>query len=105
VTLFDRQYNCLPEPEKSLTWTFLTIAMDPLVPGMLAVVYDLAWLGTGGTGGARELAYRAAFALENVSIVEVDFVITGVGTWFNDWIAAISDETANPFKPCPCDDF
>lgn len=101
TSLFDYQFNCQPEPEKTLIWTFLTIELDPLVPGMVEAVYNLAWAGTGGVGGEREKAFRASFALSNVRIDPVDFVITGVGPWFQAWAASISEGTSVPFDACP----
>jgi hypothetical protein len=105
TSLFDRQTNCLTSPERELVWTFLTISLDPLVPGMLASVYNAAWLTAGGVGGIRELTFRDAFRLTNVHIAEIEFVITGVGSWFSAWAIDIGNGGSDPFGTCPCDSF
>jgi len=105
TSFFDYQYNCQPEPEKSLIWTFLTLVDDPLVPGILEPVYALAWLGTGGIGGEREAAFRASFALYNLQIDPLEFVVCGVNTWLRGWAQSISDGESDPFGPCPSDGF
>ena len=101
TSFFDYQYNCQPEPEKSLIWAFLTIVLDPIVPGILEPVYALAWAGTGGVGGEREAAFRASFVLTNVTIDPLEFVITGVGPWFIEWNDSIIAGDSDPFGDCP----
>lgn len=101
TSFFDYQYNCQPEPEKSLIWALLTIALDPLVPGMLEAVYALSWVGAGGVGGERESAFRSSFALYNVHIDPFDFVVSAVGPWFYAWADSISEGESNPFGACP----
>ena len=105
TSFFDRQTNCLSEPERQLVWTFLLVSLDPFTPGMVQAAYDAAWLGVGGVGGARELEFRSAFTLNNVHIGEVDFVVTGVPSWFAEWAASISAGDSNPSAPCVCDSF
>jgi len=100
-SFFDYQFNCQPQPEMDLIWAFLTIELDPLVPGMLEEVYSLAWAGTGGVGGPREEAFRASFLLSNVHIEPFDFVVTGVGPWFAAWAESIADGESTPFASCP----
>jgi hypothetical protein len=100
-SFFDYQYNCQPEPEKSLIWTFLTIVLDPLVPGMLEPVYALAWSGAGGVGGERELAFRASFHLYNLQVDPLEFVVTGAGPWFVAWNDSIIAGESDPFSDCP----
>ena len=101
TSFYDYQFNCQPEPEQSLIWAFLTIWLDPLVPGMLESVYTAAWIGTGGVGGERELAFRASFNLSNVHVDPFDFVVSGVGPWFSAWAESISSGESHPYAGCP----
>jgi hypothetical protein len=105
TSFFDRQTNCLPSPERELVWTFLTIYLDPLVPGILVDVYNLAWAGLGEYGEYREAAFRSSFHLTNVHIIDVEFVVQGVGPWFAAWAASIEAGESAPFDPCVCDTF
>lgn len=101
-SFFDRQYNCLTEPEKELTWAFLMIALDPLSPGMPKAAYDAAWLAHGGVDSERENAYRAAFRLINVHIEPFDFVVSLEGAWFTNYATSIASGDSNPLGTCPC---
>jgi len=105
TSFFDRQYNCLSDPEKDLTFAFLTLSLDPLSVGMPRAAYDVAWSSVGGVGGERELAYRAAFGLVDVHIEPFDFVVTTEGPWFAAYSISIGSGDSNPFGPCPCDSF
>lgn len=105
TSFFDRQYNCLSEPEKELTWAFLLIVLDPLSPGMPKAAYEAAWATHGGVGGARETAYRRAFSLIDVHIEPFDFVVTLEGAWFNEYAGSIAVGASDPFADCPCDSF
>lgn len=105
TSFFDRQTNCLTEPEKQLVWTFLLISLDPFTPGMVQTAYDAAWVGAGGVGGPREVAFRAAFSLHNLTIGDVNFVVAGVPTWFTEWAASISAGDSDPSAACVCDSF
>jgi hypothetical protein len=105
TSLFDRQTNCLTSPERELVWAFLTVSLDPLVPGVLATVYNAAWVVAGGIDGVRECAFRGTFRLINVNIAEVEFVITGVRPWFSAWATDIGTGASDPFGSCPCDSF
>jgi len=68
---------------------------------MVESVYSLAWSAAGGVGGLREEAFRASFALYNVRIDPIDWVITGVGPWFIRWADSISSGESTPFASCP----
>lgn len=105
TSFFDRQTNCLTEPERELVWTFLLISLDPFTPGMVKTAYDAAWAGYGVFGEKREEIFRAAFALNNVHIGEVDFVVAGVSGWFVEWAASISAGDSDPLATCVCDNF
>ena len=105
TSAFDVQTNCLSEPERELVWTFLLISLDPLVPGMLKAVYDLAWAPLGTFGELREKAFRGSFALINLQIADVDFVVSSVPAWFTAWAASVSDGDSDPFGSCPSDGF
>ena len=105
TSAFDRQTNCLTEPERELVFGFLLIHLDPFTPGMLKTAYDSAWLGYGAFGEKREAVFRGAFALYNLSIGESDFVVSGVPSWFTAWANSISSGASNPSDPCPCDSF
>jgi len=105
TSLFDRQYNCLTQPEKDLTWAFLTVALDPFTPGVVQAVYDAAWVSVGGVGGQRESVYREAFGLINVYIEPVDFVVSTAGSWFLAYADSIGSGDSNPIGLCPCDSF
>lgn len=102
---FSRQYNCLTEPEKQLTFGFLLLSLDPLTPGMPVAAYDLAWAAAGLSGSIQEAIYREAYALQNVSVGELEFVVPSAWGWFYAWAAAIADEKTNVSLPCPCDSF
>jgi len=105
TSFFDRQFNCLSEPEKELTWAFLLIVLDPLSPGMPLPAYEAAWTAHGGLDGPREIAYRAAFNLIDVYIEPFDFVVTLEGAWFNEYAGSIAVGASDPFASCPCDSF
>lgn len=105
TSFFDRQTNCLSEPERQLVWTFLLISLDPFTPGMVQTAYDAAWTNAGGVGGARELEFRSAFALNNVRIDPFDFIVTGVPGWFSEWATSISAGDSDPSAPCVCNSF
>lgn len=105
TSFFDRQYNCLTQPEKDLTWGFLMVVLDPLSPGMPKAAYDAAWMTAGGVGGHRENIYRETFGVVNVYIEPFDFVITTQGTWFTAYAASIGSGDSNPLAQCPCDGF
>lgn len=104
-SFFDRQFNCLSQPEMDLTWGFLILSLDPLSVGMPKASYEAAWLAFGGVGGERENAYRQTWGLVNVHIEPFDFVVTSEGTWFADYADSIADGDSDPFAPCACNSF
>lgn len=105
TSTFDRQTNCLTEPERELVWSFLLIHLDPFAVGMPKAAYDLAWAGLGSFGERREVVFRGAFALNNVHIGELDFVVASFPAWFTAWADSISAGLSDPFAACRCDSF
>lgn len=105
ISFFDYQTNCQPEPERSLIWSFLTIRLDPFTPGMPVLAYNASWLASGGVGSGRELAFRSSFVLENVHVGELEFVVSMVGPWFDEWAGSIAVGASDPFGDCPCNSF
>lgn len=79
---FNLQINCLPEPEASAFVALLpSLGGLPVLPVPLAV-YQLLWSSAVPYGGVREFNFRAAFALEIVTIEGTDFVISTSPGWF-----------------------
>lgn len=105
TSFFDRQTNCLTEPERQLVFGFLQVVLDPLAPGMPKAAFDLAWLTTSWGAALREENFRAAFSLHNLAIAGVDFVVTTETAWFRAWGASIADGDSYPLADCPCDSF
>lgn len=103
TSFYDRQSNCLSEPEKGLLWAFLLLRLDPLSPGMTKASYELAWASAGGVGTEREQAFWNALALTNVHIDPFDFVVTLQGVWFDGWIASIAAGESDPVAQCASD--
>lgn len=105
TSFFDRQTNCLTEPERELTFGFLLIHLDPFAAGMVKTAYDAAWAPLGVFGEQREEVYRATFGLHNLTIAGIDFVVAGVPAWFSAWASSISAGDSDPFASCVCDSF
>jgi len=105
TTVFDRQFNCLTEPEQDLVWAFFMLSLDPVTPGMLESVYEAAWSGIGGVGGHRENAFANAWNVVNVHIEPFDYVISLEGAWFAAYATSIAGGHSSPFGSCPCDSF
>jgi len=105
TSFFDRQTNCLTEPERQLVFGFLTIVLDPLAPGMPKAAFDLAWLSATWGAELREENFRAAFGLFNLTIAGIDFVATANPAWFRSWGDSIAAGDSDPFANCPCDSF
>lgn len=105
TSFFDRQTNCLTQPERQLVWGFLTIVLDPLAPGMPKPAYDAAWAGSGRYGELREVEFRAEFGLVNLEIAGIDFVVTTRPSWFRAWGDSIAAGDSDPYADCACNSF
>lgn len=104
ASFFDRQTNCLTQPERQLVFALGQIVDDPLAPGMPQAAYDLAWLGV-PNGELREQVFRQQFGLYNLEIAGFNFVATAQTSWFRAWFDSIAMGDSNPFADCVCDSF
>lgn len=102
---YERQVNCLPNPERSLVEAFRVLVFGLLVNPMPLVVYDAFWLTASWGEGVRRDEFEAAFSLIIVTIDEIGFVVTLIPEWFIAYNEAIEDGEASVLAPCPCDAF
>lgn len=97
---FNLQINCLPEPEKAAFLALLpSLGGLPVIPVPL-VAYQALWGGAVSYGGVRELNFRAIFALEIVTIEEVDFVVSLAPGYFLAYRAYITLNPSCASLPC-----
>lgn len=104
-SFYDRQTNCLTEPERQLVWAFLLLSLDPLSPGMPVEAWDLAWSAAGYAVGERKSVIRSFLGLIDVPIGELTFVVATEASWLSGWVESIADGDSNPAGGCPCDSF
>ena len=68
TSFFDRQVNCMTQPERGLVWSMLTIVLDPLAPGMPVEAWNAAWSTATFNAAERQEWFRTGFGLVNVFI-------------------------------------
>jgi len=102
---YERQINCLTEPERSLVELFrLTFAATPpyTIP---AAVYDVAWLAATWGEDARRAVFEDAFSLTMFDIGGVGFVSSLNWGWFEDYNYAVISGAVSITAECPCTSF
>jgi len=102
---YERQINCLTEPERSLVELFrLTFAATP--PYTLPeAVYDLFWLVAGDAADVRKAVFETEFSIVMVSIGEIGFVSALNWAWFEGYNYAVLSGAVSITAPCPCISF
>jgi len=102
---YDRQVNCLTNPERYLVEAFRVLVFGALVNPMPQAVYDAFWTTATWGEALRRGAFENAFSLVMVTIDDVGFVVTLNPEWFVAYNEAVEEGELSITDPCPCDSF
>jgi len=102
---FERQVNCLTNPERLLVEAFRLLVFGALVNPMPKTVYDAVWSTATWGEELRRQSFEVSFALIMVPIDEIEFVMTLIPEWFIAYNEAVEAGEVSITASCPCDGF
>jgi len=102
---YNRQVNCLTNPERYLVEAFRVLVFGVMVNPMPEAVYDAFWATATWGESLRREVFEEAFSLVMVTIDDVGFVVTLNPDWFIAYNEAVEEGEVSITDPCPCDAF